>query len=124
MNKIYYIFSIFITGLIFCLAYMPQSTLQEDIKKSGLEFGYVTKEASCFTKGIEPIGLNSHKWILNLNSHKPSNPIYNEAIYVSVGYMMKQVTLKYKSNVFQSQLSNTLYDKNINYSSSAISNGS
>ena len=124
MNKIYYIFSFFITGLLFCLAYMPQTTLKEDIEKSGLEFGYVTKEGSCFTKGIEPLGLDSHKWILNLNSHKPSNPIYNEAIYVSVGYMMKQVTLKYKSNVFQSQLSNSLYDKNINYSSSAISNGS
>ena len=88
---------------------MPQTTLQEDIKKSGLEFGYVTKEASCFTKGIEPIWLESHKWILNLNSHKPSNPIYIEAIYVSVGYMMKQVTLKYKSNVFQSQLSKALW---------------
>ena len=94
MNKIYYTFSIFITGLIFCLAYMPESTLQEDIKKSGLEFVYVTKEASCFTKGIEPIGLNSHKWILNLNNHKPSNPIYNEPIYVSVGYMIKEVRLK------------------------------
>jgi hypothetical protein len=124
MNKIYYTFSIFITGLLFCLAYMPQTTLREDIKKSGLEFVYVTKEASCFTKGIEPIGLESHKWILNLNSRKSSNAIYNEAIYVSVGYMIKQVTLKYKSNVFQSQLSNTLYDKNINYSSSASSNGS
>jgi hypothetical protein len=30
MNKIYYVFSIFITGLLFCLAYMPQSTLRED----------------------------------------------------------------------------------------------
>lgn len=94
MNKIYYLFSVLMTGLIFSLAYMPQSTLQEDIKKSGLEFTYVTEEASCFTKGIEPLGLNSHKWILNLNSHKPSNPIYNEAIYVSVGYMIKQVRLK------------------------------
>jgi hypothetical protein len=28
---------------------------------------------------------------------------------VSVGYMMKQVTLKYKSNVFQSQLSKALW---------------
>jgi hypothetical protein len=124
MNKIYYTFSIFITGLLFCLAYMPQSTLQDDIEKSGLEFGYATQQASCFTKGIEPLGLESHKWILNLNSTKPSNIISNEPVYVSVGYMMKQVTLKYKSNVFQSQLSNTLYDKNINYSSSAISNGS
>jgi len=94
MNKIYYTFSIFITGLLFCLAYMPESTLQEDIEKSGLEFVYVTKEASCFTKGIEPIGSDSHKWILNLNSHKPSNPIYNESLYVSVGYMIKEVRLK------------------------------
>ncbi len=108
MNKIYYTFSIFITGLIFCLAYMPQTTLKEDIEKSGLEFGYVTKEASCFTGGIEPLGLDSHKWILNLNSIKPSNPIYNEAIYVSVGYMIKEVTLKYKSNVFQYPLSKAL----------------
>jgi len=82
------------TGLIFCLAYMPQYTLKEDIEKSKLEFAYVTQESSCFTKGIEPIGLESHKWILNLNSHKPSNPIYNEAIYVSVGYMIKEVRLK------------------------------
>ena len=108
MNKIYYIFSVFITGLIFCLAYMPQTTLKEDIEKSGLEFVYATEENSCFTKGIEPLGLDSHKWILNLNSHKPSNPIYNEAIYVSVGYMMKQVKLKYKSNVFQYPLSKAL----------------
>ena len=108
MNKIYYTFSIFITGLLFCLAYMPQSTLKEDIERSGLEFGYVTKEASCFTKGIEPIGLESHKWILNLNSAKPSNMISNEPVYVSVGYMIKEVRLKYKSNVFQNPRYKTL----------------
>lgn len=108
MNKIYYIFSVFITGLIFSLAYMPQSTLREDIKKSGLEFTYVTEEASCFIKGIEPLGLNSHKWILNLNNHKSSNSIYDETLYVSVGYMMKEVKLKYKSNICQNLLSKSL----------------
>ena len=94
MNKIYFIFSVFMTGLIFCLAYMPESTLQENIEKSRLEFVYVTEENSCFTKGVEPLGLDSHKWILNLNSHKQSNPIHNEAIYVWVGYMIKEVRLK------------------------------
>jgi hypothetical protein len=108
MNKIYYTFSIFITGLLFCLAYMPQSTLQEDIEKSGLEFVYATEEVSCFTKGIEPLGLDSHKWILNFNSTKPSNITSNEPVYVSVGYMMKEVRLKYKSNIFQTPIYKTL----------------
>ena len=108
MNKIYYIFSIFITGLLFCLAYIPQTTLKEDIEKSGLEFGYVTEEVSCFTKGIEPLGLDSHKWILNFNRDKPSNIISNEPVYVSVGYMIKEVRLKYKSNVFQTPRYKTL----------------
>ena len=108
MNKIYYVFSVFITGLLFCLAYMPQSTLKENIEKSRLEFVYLTEENSCFTKGVEPLGLDSYKWILNLNNHKPSNSIYNEALYVSVGYMIKEVRLKYKSNVFQYPLSKSL----------------
>jgi hypothetical protein len=108
MNKIYYTFSIFTTGLLFCLAYMPQTTLKEDIEKSGLEFAYATEQVSCFTKGIEPIGLDSNKWILNFNSTKPSNTISNEPVYVSVGYMIKEVRLKYKSNVFQNPRYKTL----------------
>ena len=89
----------------------------------GMDFEYVTPEGSCFTQNIEPIGHDSHKYILSLG--KPAKPTNaEEPLYVMVGYTMKQVRLKNKSNVFQSQLSNTLYDKTINYSDGVSSGGS
>jgi hypothetical protein len=89
----------------------------------GMDFEYVTPEGSCFTQNAEPIGHDSHKYILSLG--KPVKPVIaEEPLYVMVGYTMKQVRLKNKSNVFQSRLSNTLYDKAINYFSSAGSNKS
>jgi hypothetical protein len=88
-----------------------------------MDFEYVTPEGSCFTQNIEPIGHDSHKYILSLG--KPAKPAFaEEPLYVMVGYTMKQVRLKNKSNVFQSQLSNTLYDKTINSTGCIGSDGS
>ena len=124
MNKIPLIVGVCIAISIFYTVYSPHSSLvKQQIDNYGMDFEYVTDEGSCFTQRAEPIGHDSHKYILSLGkSSKPTNA--EEPLYVMVGYTMKQIRLKNKSNLFQSQLSNPLYDKNINHSSSAISNGS
>ena len=109
---------------IFYTAYSPHASMvKQQIDNYGMDFEYVTPEGSCFTQHIEPIGHDSRKYILSLG--KPVKPaIAEEPLYVMVGYTMKQVRFKNKSNVFQSQLSNTLYDKAINCSGSFGSDGS
>lgn len=107
MNKLYFIAGICLAGYIFYCAYGPQYTLKQQIENSGMDFEYVTDEGSCFTQRADPVGPESHKYILSLHRPEPSAN-KEEPVYVSVGYMMKQVRLKNKSNVFQSQLSNTL----------------
>ena len=89
----------------------------------GMDFEYVTNASSSVALQVEPIGHDSRKYVLSLGaSVKPA--IAEEPLYVMVGYTMKQVRLKNKSTVFQSQLSNTLYDKTINYSDGVGSGGS
>jgi len=107
MNKLYTVCGIgFLTWVFYC-AYAPQKTLKQQIDETGLEFEYVTDEGSCFTSKAEPIGPGSSKFIISLNpTAKPTNK--QEPLYVMIGYMMKEVRLKNKSNVFQFHLSNTL----------------
>lgn len=100
-----------IVGIVFAIyvfysVYGPQDTLKKQIENNGMDFEYVTEEGSCFTQRADPVGPESHKYILSLHRPEPSNK--QEPVYVMIGYMMKQVRLKNKSNVFQSQLSNTL----------------
>ena len=81
--------------------------VKQQMDTYGMDFEYVTDDGSCFTQRAEPIGHESHKYILSLG--KPAKPTNaEEPLYVMVGYTMKQVRLKNKSNVFRSQLSNTL----------------
>jgi hypothetical protein len=124
MNKIPCIVGICLAVSIFYTVYSPHSSMvKQHMDTYGMDFEYVTPEGSCFTQNIEPIGHDSHKYILSLG--KPAKPaIAEEPLYVMVGYTMKQVRLKNKSNVFQSQLSNTLYDKAINYPGCIGSDGS
>jgi len=123
MNKILFIVGVCLAACIFYAVYSPQPfTVKQQIENSGMDFEYVTDEGSCFTQRADPIGPESHKYILSLHKTEPTKK--DEPLYVMVGYTMKQVRLKNKSNVFQSQLSNTLYDKAINYFSSAGSNKS
>ena len=73
----------------------------------GMDFEYVTNASSSFALQVELIGHDSNKYVLSLG--KPVKPaIAEEPLYVMVGYTMKQVRLKNKSNVSQFQLSNTL----------------
>ena len=108
MNKMPYIVSICLAVSIFYTVYSPHSSMvKQHMDTYGMDFEYVTPEGSCFTQNIEPIGHDSHKYILSLGaSVKPA--IAEEPLYVMVGYTMKQVRLKNKSNVSQFQLSNTL----------------
>lgn len=124
MNKIPLIVGVCLAACIFYTVYSPHPFLvKQQIENSGMDFEYVTDEGSCFTQRGDPIGPDSHRYILSLG--KPAKPTNKEEpLYVMVGYTMKEVRLKNKSNVFQSQLSNTLYDKAINYFSSAGSNKS
>ncbi len=124
MNKIPLIVGICLAVSIFYTVYSPHSSMvKQHMDTYGMDFEYVTPEGSCFTQHIEPIGHDSHKYILSLG--KPAKPTNTEEpLYVMVGYTMKQVRLKNKSNIFQSQLSNTLYDKTINYSDGVSSGGS
>jgi len=105
MNKLYTAGGLVFLIWVFYCAYAPQKTLKQQMDETGLEFEYVTDEGSCFTSRAEPIGPGSSKFIISLKT--PANPTNNikEPIYVSVGYMMKEVRLKYKSNIF---LSNAL----------------
>jgi hypothetical protein len=124
MNKIPLVVGVCLAVSIFYTVYSPHSSMvKQHIDTYGMDFEYVTPEGSCFTQNIEPIGHDSHKYILSLG--KPVKPaVAEEPLYVMVGYTMKQVRLKNKSNVFQSQLSNTLYDKTINYSDGVDPGGS
>jgi len=124
MNKIPLVVGICLAVSIFYTVYSPHASMvKQHMDTYGMDFEYVTPEGSCFTQNIEPIGHDSHKYILSLG--KPVKPaIAEEPLYVMVGYTMKQVRLKNKSNVFQSQLSNTLYDKTINYSDGVDPGGS
>ena len=107
-NFVPYVVGILLAGSIFYTVYSPHASMvKQQIDTYGMDFEYVTPEGSCFTQHIEPIGHDRHKYILSLG--KPAKPaIAEEPVYVMVGYTMKQVRLKNKSNVFQSQLSNTL----------------
>jgi len=98
MNKLYTALGVGLIFWVFYCAYAPQKTLKQQIDETGLEFEYVTDEGSCFTSHADPIGPGSHKFILSLHSpEKPTNS-NKEPLYVSVGYMMKEVRLRYKSN--------------------------
>jgi hypothetical protein len=124
MNKIPLVVGICLAVSIFYTVYSPHASMvKQHMDAYGMDFEYVTDDGSCFTQRAEPIGHESHKYILSLG--KPAKPTNTEEpLYVMVGYTMKQVRLKNKSNVFQSQLSNTLYDKTINYSGCFGSDGS
>jgi hypothetical protein len=105
MNKAPLIVGICFAACIFYTVYSPQSsTVKQQIENSGMDFEYVTDEGSCFTQRGDPIGPDSHRYILSL--HKPEKPTNKEEpLYVSVGYMMKQVRIRYRSNTL---ISNTL----------------
>ena len=107
-NFVPYAVGILLAGSIFYTVYSPHASMvKQQMDTYGMDFEYVTPAGSCFTQYIEPIGHESHKYILSLG--KPAKPTNaEEPLYVMVGYTMKQVRLKNKSNVFQSQLSNTL----------------
>jgi len=107
-NFIPYAVGILLAGSIFHTVYSPHASMvKQQMDTYGMDFEYVTAESSSFTLHVDPIGHDSRKYILSLG--KPAKPaIAEEPVYVMVGYTMKQVRLKNKSNVFQSQLSNTL----------------
>jgi len=98
MNKIPLIVGICFAASIFYTVYSPQSsTIKQQIENSGMDFEYVTDEGSCFTQRGNPVGPGSQKYILSL--HKPETPTNKEEpLYVMVGYTMKEVRIKYKSN--------------------------
>jgi hypothetical protein len=108
MNKIPIVVGICLAISIFYTIYSPHSSMvKQHVDTYGMDFEYVTPEGSCFTQRAEPIGHDSHKYILSLGKPAKSTNT-EEPLYVMVGYTMKQVRLKNKSNVFRSQLSNTL----------------
>ena len=60
----------------------------------GLDFEYVpVDEGSSFICKAEPIGENSHPWILSLQE-KPKPIIDTNQHYICIGYMRKQIRLK------------------------------
>jgi len=124
MNKIPCIVGICLAISIFYTVYSPHSSMvKQHMDTYGMDFEYVTNASSSFALQVDPIGHDSRKYVLCLGaSVKPA--IAEEPLYVMVGYTMKQVRLKNKSNIFQSQLSNTLYDKTINYSDGVSFGGS
>lgn len=97
MNKLSFITSICLVGYIFYLAYGPRETLKQQIENSGIDFEYVTDEGSCFTQRADPVGPGSQRYILSLQKLEPSTS-KQEPLYVMVGYIMKEVRLKNKSN--------------------------
>ena len=102
MNKIPLVVGILLAGSIFYTVYSPHASMvKQQIDNHGMDFEYVTDEGSCFTQRAEPIGHDSHKYILSLG--KPAKPTNNEEpVYVSVGYMMKQVRIRHRSNLLTS----------------------
>jgi hypothetical protein len=102
MNKIPLVVGICLAVSIFYTVYSPHSSMvKQHIDTYGMDFEYVTPEGSCFTQNIEPIGHESHKYILSLG--KPAKPTNaEEPLYVMVGYTMKQVRVRYRSNALTS----------------------
>ena len=102
MNKIPLVVGILLAGSIFYTVYSPHASMaKQHIDTYGMDFEYVTPEGSCFTQHIEPIGHDSHKYILSLGAPaKPTNT--EEPLYVMVGYTMKQVRVRYRSNALTS----------------------
>ena len=102
MNKIPLIIGILLAGSIFYTVYSPHASMvKQQLDNHGMDFEYVTEEGSCFTQRAEPIGHDSHKYILSLGKPvKPTNA--EEPLYVSVGYMMKQVRIRHRSNLLTS----------------------
>jgi hypothetical protein len=102
MNKIPLVVGICLAGSIFYTVYSPHASMvKQQIDNHGMDFEYVTDEGSCFTKHAEPIGHDSHKYILSLG--KPAKPTNTEEpLYVMVGYTMKQVRVRYRSNALTS----------------------
>lgn len=84
---------------LFPIAYICALFYMKDIKpvkqhNLGLDFEYVpVDEGSSFVSHAEPIGQNSHPWILSLQE-KPKPIIDTNQYYVMVGYMMKQIRLR------------------------------
>ena len=102
MNKIPLIIGILLAGSIFYTAYSPHASMvKQQIDNHGMDFEYVTPEGSCFTQRAESIGHDSHKYILSLG--KPAKPTNaEEPVYVMVGYTMKQVRIRHRSNALTS----------------------
>ena len=101
-NFVPYEVGILLAGSIFYTAYSPHASMvKQQIDNYGMDFEYVTPEGSCFTQRAEPIGHDSHKYILSLG--KPAKPTNaEEPLYVMVGYTMKQVRVRYRSNALTS----------------------
>jgi len=60
----------------------------------GLDFEYVpVDEGSSFICKAEPIGENSHPWILSLQP-RPKSVIDTNEHYICIGYMRKRIRLK------------------------------
>ena len=60
----------------------------------GLDFEYVpVDEGSSFISRAEPIGKNSHPWILSLQQ-KPKSVIDTNEHYICIGYMRKRIRFK------------------------------
>ena len=102
MNKIPVIVGICLAVSIFYTVYNPNSSMvKQHMDTYGMDFEYVTNASSSFALHVEPIGHDSHKYILSLG--KPVKPaIAEEPVYVSVGYMMKQVRIRHRSNLLTS----------------------
>ena len=104
MNKIPLVVGILLACSIFYTVYSPHASMvKQQIDNHGMDFEYVTDDGSCFTQRAEPIGHDSHKYILSLGKPaKPTNNNNEEPLYVMVGYTMKQVRVRYRSNALTS----------------------
>jgi len=101
-NFVPYVVGILLAGSIFYTVYSPHASMvKQQIDNYGMDFEYVTPAGSSFTQHIEPIDHDSHKYILSLGAPaKPTNA--EEPLYVMVGYTMKQVRVRYRSNALTS----------------------
>ena len=102
MNKIPVIVGICLAVSIFYTAYSPHASMvKQHMDTYGMDFEYVTNASSSFALHVDPIGHDSHKYVLCLGaSVKPA--IAEEPLYVMVGYTMKQVRVRYRSNALTS----------------------
>jgi len=101
-NFVPYVVGILLAGSIFYTVYSPHASMvKQQIDNYGMDFEYVTPAGSCFTQHVDPIGHDSRKYVLCLGtSVKPA--IAEEPLYVMVGYTMKQVRVRYRSNALTS----------------------